>query len=144
VTAKQVVCKQRVHLGIVLHHHVVLESHKWMLSVLFDGITHRFVCVTECLSGILYLHIHLHLHLSNLADALIQSDLFNWYIVITSPPLPNYSPYLPYLTSFAHTVYILFFYCIIDCMFVYSMCNSVLLYVSNCYALAWPGRSCKL
>uniref|UniRef100_A0A674AVZ3 Alpha-1,3-mannosyl-glycoprotein 4-beta-N-acetylglucosaminyltransferase B n=1 Tax=Salmo trutta TaxID=8032 RepID=A0A674AVZ3_SALTR len=25
--------------------------------------------------------------------------------------------------------------------FVYSMCKSVLLYVSNCYALSWPGRS---
>ena len=27
-----------------------------------------------------------------------------------------------------------FFYCVIDCMFVYSMYNSVLLYVSNCFA----------
>ena len=29
------------------------------------------------------------------------------------------------------------------CLF-YSMCNSVLLYVSNCFALSWPGRNCKL
>uniref|UniRef100_A0A8C7HF78 Sodium/calcium exchanger membrane region domain-containing protein n=1 Tax=Oncorhynchus kisutch TaxID=8019 RepID=A0A8C7HF78_ONCKI len=37
------------------------------------------------------------------------------------------------------TLYIdLCFYCIID-----SMCNSVLLYVSNCFALSWPGRYCK-
>ena len=28
-------------------------------------------------------------------------------------------------------------------MFVYSMCNSVLLYVSNCFALSWPGHNCK-
>ena len=34
-------------------------------------------------------------------------------------------PYLPNLTTFAHTVHILF-YCVIDCMFVYPMCNSVL------------------
>jgi hypothetical protein len=52
-------------------------------------------------------------------------------------------PYLPYLTSFAHTVYRLF-YCVIDCMFVYSMCNSVLLFVSHCFALPRPGRSCKM
>ena len=31
----------------------------------------------------------------------------------------------------------------LDCVVVHSMCNSVLLYVSNCYALPWPGRSCK-
>ena len=37
----------------------------------------------------------------------------------------------------------LFFYCIIDCMLVYPMCNSMLLYVSNCFALSWPGRNCK-
>ena len=52
------------------------------------------------------------------------TPMFNCYIVITSPPWPIYCLYLPYLTSFAHTVYRLF-YCIIDCMFVYSMCNSV-------------------
>jgi hypothetical protein len=51
-------------------------------------------------------------------------------------------PYLSYPTSFTHAVY-RFFYCFIDCMFVYFMCNSVLLYVSNCFALSWPGRSCK-
>ena len=50
------------------------------------------------------------------------------------------SPYL--LTSFAHTVY-RFFYCINDCTFVYPMCNSVLLFVSHCFALSWPGRRCK-
>ena len=27
--------------------------------------------------------------------------------------------------------------------FVYSMCNSGLLFVSHCFALSWPGRSCK-
>ena len=48
---------------------------------------------------------------------------------------------LPYLlTSFAHTVY-RFFYCVIDCTFVYPMCNSV--FLSHCFALSWPGRSCK-
>jgi hypothetical protein len=46
--------------------------------------------------------------------------------------------YLPYLTSFAHIVYRL----VSVCLF-YSMCNSVLLYVSNCFALSWPGRNCK-
>jgi hypothetical protein len=28
------------------------------------------------------------------------------------------------------------------CLF-YSVCNSVLLFVSNCFALSWPGLSCK-
>jgi hypothetical protein len=68
--------------------------------------------------------------------------VFNCYIVITSPPWPIYcliSLILPHL----RTLYIDFFYCIIDCMFVYSMCYSVLLYVSNFFALSWPGRSCK-
>ena len=68
--------------------------------------------------------------------------VFNRYIVITSPPWPIYCLYLSYPTSFAHAVYI-FFYCIIAGMFVYSMCISVVLYVTNCYALSWPGRSCK-
>jgi hypothetical protein len=37
---------------------------------------------------------------------------------------------LPYLlTSFVHTVY-RFFYCVIDCMFVYPMCLSVVVFVA--------------
>ena len=45
-------------------------------------------------------------------------------------------PYLSYPTSFAHAVY-RFFYCIIDCMFVYSMCNSVVVCVELlCFILA--------
>ena len=59
----------------------------------------------------------------------------------------NYLPLLAYLfpyllTSFPHTVH-RFFYCVIDCMFVYPMCNSVLSFLSHCFALSWPGRSCK-
>jgi hypothetical protein len=50
-------------------------------------------------------------------------------------------PYLPSLTIFAHTVYS-FFYCVIDCTFIYPMCNTVLL-LSHCFALSWPGSSCK-
>uniref|UniRef100_A0A8C8K534 ELMO domain-containing protein n=1 Tax=Oncorhynchus tshawytscha TaxID=74940 RepID=A0A8C8K534_ONCTS len=52
---------------------------------------------------------------------------------------------LPYLlTPFAHTLYRLyFFHCVINCTLVYSMCNSVLLFVSHCFALSWPGRNCK-
>ena len=51
-------------------------------------------------------------------------------------------PYLPNLITFAHTVHRVF-YCVIDCMFVYPMCNSVLLFSSHCFALSWPGGSCK-
>ena len=51
-------------------------------------------------------------------------------------------PYRYDLTSFAHTVYRLFYF-VIDCMFVYSMCNTVLLFMSHCFALSWPGLSCK-
>jgi hypothetical protein len=36
-----------------------------------------------------------------------------------------------------------FTYCVNDCMFVYSMCNSVLLFVSHCFALSWQSHSCK-
>ena len=47
---------------------------------------------------------------------------------------------LPHL----HTLSIYFFlYYVIDCMFVYSMCNSVLSFVSHCFALSWRERSCK-
>jgi hypothetical protein len=51
------------------------------------------------------------------------------------PPWPIYCLYLPYLTSFAHIVY--------RVIFLLCLCNSVLLYVSNCFALSWPGGSCK-
>ena len=44
--------------------------------------------------------------------------------------------------------------CLVPCVYIYffalltvliipCVTNSVLLYVSNCYALSWPGRSCK-
>jgi hypothetical protein len=55
---------------------------------------------------------------------------------------------LPYLlTPFAHTVYRFvyrFFYCVIDCTFVYPMYNSVLLFFVALLCFIWPGRSCKL
>ena len=51
--------------------------------------------------------------------------------------------YLPYLTSLAHIVYRLIFLLYYWLCLFYSMCNSVLLYVSNCVALSWPGRNCK-
>ena len=55
---------------------------------------------------------------------------------------PIYCLYLPNLTSFAHTVYI-FFSIVLLTMFAYSMFNSVLLFLSHCFALSWPCRSCK-
>ena len=82
-----------------------------------------------------YLHINL-LHSSTIIF------LLYCFIVTISPLWPIYCLYLPYLTSFTHTVHRLF-YRVIDCMFVCSMCNSVLLFVSHCLALSWPGRSCK-
>uniref|UniRef100_A0A8K9XH44 Reverse transcriptase domain-containing protein n=1 Tax=Oncorhynchus mykiss TaxID=8022 RepID=A0A8K9XH44_ONCMY len=51
--------------------------------------------------------------------------------------------YLPYLTSFAHIVYRLVYTVLLTVCLFYSMCNSVSLYVSNCFALSWPGRNCK-
>ena len=58
--------------------------------------------------------------------------VFNCYIVITSPPWAIYcltSLILPHL----HTLYIDFFYCV----FVYSMCNSVVVCVKLlCFILA--------
>ena len=68
------------------------------------------------------------------------NPVINCYIIIISPLWPIYfltSLILPHL----HTLYIDFFYCINDCTFVYSMCNSVLLFVSHllCFILA----SCK-
>ena len=45
-----------------------------------------------------------------------------------------------FLRFIAHTVYRLF-YCVIDCTFVYPMCNSV---CRTALLLSWPGRSCKL
>ena len=46
------------------------------------------------------------------------------------------------LTTFAHTLHRLF-YCVIYCTCVYPMCNSMLLFLSHCFDLSWPGRSCK-
>jgi hypothetical protein len=74
------------------------------------------------------------------------------YIVCKPPNLPTSSPYCVYLLfcSSAHQypylpiIIVLFFYCVVDCTLVYSMCNSVLLLVSHCFAFSWPGRSCKL
>ena len=73
--------------------------------------------------------------------------VFNCHIVITSPPWPMYclnSLIWPNL----HSLYIDFFFLffptvLLTVCFVHSMCNSVLLYVSNCYALSWSGYSCK-
>ena len=64
-------------------------------------------------------------------------------IVIISP-LPSFYclTSLILLHLHTHTVYRLF-YCVIDCTFVYSTCNSVLLFVAHRFALSWPGRSCK-
>ena len=43
--------------------------------------------------------------------------------------------------SFAHIVYRLVSTVLLTVCLFYSMCNSV--YVSNCFALSWPGRNCK-
>ena len=49
-------------------------------------------------------------------------------------------PYLPTLLHL-HTLYIDFFImCLTVCLF---MCNYVLLFLSHCFALSWPGRSYK-
>ena len=72
--------------------------------------------------------------------------VFNCYNVITSPPWPIYCVTSLILPHFHSLFMDLLFYFVLLCYwlcFVYSMCNSVLLYVLNCYALSWPGRSCK-
>jgi hypothetical protein len=51
--------------------------------------------------------------------------------------------YLPYLTSFAHIVYRVVYTVLLTVCLFYSMCKSVSLYVSYCFALSWPGRNCK-
>jgi hypothetical protein len=66
----------------------------------------------------------------------IYHSSVNAKLYFFSPLWPIYC-----LSTFAHTVY-RFFYCVIDCTSVYPMCNSVL-FVSHCFALSWPGRSCK-
>jgi hypothetical protein len=63
------------------------------------------------------------------------TPVFNFYIVIILPLWPIYcltSLIQPHL----HKLYIYFFYCVIDCMFAYPMFNSVLLFVSHCFALS--------
>ena len=77
--------------------------------------------------------LHTHL-LSN-----IPFQCFTCYIVFTSPPWPFFCLYLPYLTSFAHIVYRLIFLLYV----CFTPCVTLLLNVSNCFALSWPGRSCK-
>ena len=92
----------------------------------------NFFLLLFCTPVLLLAHRHLHIYHSSL-------NLLNCNYFATMAYL------LPYLlTPFAHTVYRLsFFYCVIDYTLVYSMCNSVLLFVSHCFALTWPGRSCK-
>ena len=70
--------------------------------------------------------------------------VFNWYIVITSPPWAIYC-----LTSLIllhlHTLYTLytpFLLLLTVCLFIPCV-TLLLLSVSNCFALSWPGRSCK-
>ena len=80
---------------------------------------------------------------------------FYLHIIICTPItpvlMPNFNyftsmayllPYLPNITTFPLTVHI-FYSCVIDCTFVYPLCNSMLLFLSHCFALSWPGRSCK-
>jgi hypothetical protein len=90
-------------------------------------------CYLCCSFAPQYLYLHnnlLHIYHSYLIAIF---ELFCHYgLFIALPPLSYLIP----------TLYINFFYCIMDCVFVYSMCNSVL-FVTHCFALSWPGRSCK-
>jgi hypothetical protein len=80
-----------------------------------------------------YLYLHI-IFCTSITPVLMLNCNYFTTMVYLLPCLSN-------LTTFTHTVYT-FFYCVIDCTFVYPMCNSVL-FVSHCFALSWPGRSCK-
>jgi hypothetical protein len=67
------------------------------------------------------------------------TPVFNCEIVIILPLRPIYCLTSLIYVICTNAVYRLF-YCVVDCTFVYSMCNSVLC-VSHCLALS--GRSCK-
>ena len=49
----------------------------------------------------------------------------------------------PYSSTFAHTVHRLFYFSFVLFTVRLFMCNSVLLFLSHCFALSWPGHSCK-
>ena len=79
------------------------------------------------------------------------TPVLNCSIVIISPIWHIYCLYLPYPTSFAHTVY-RFFYCVIGCTFVYvcvtlwCLCRTTLLYLGqvavvneNLFSTGLPG-----
>ena len=76
-----------------------------------------------CTPVFLLAHHHLHIYHSSV-------NFLNCNYFATMAYL------LPYLlTPFAHTVY-RFFYCVIDCTFVYPMCNCVVFVALLCFILA--------
>ena len=81
-----------------------------------------------CIPVFLLAHHHLHIYHSS-----VNFQICNYFATMA---------YLLQclLTPFAHSVY-RFFYCVIDCTFVYSKCNSV--FLSHYFDLSWPGHSCK-
>ena len=82
---------------------------------------------------------YFYFYFAHSSFANLPFQCFTCYIVFTFPPWPFFaftSLISPHLLTPVYTVLLTV------CLF-YSMCNSVLLYVSNCFALSWPGRNCK-
>jgi hypothetical protein len=62
--------------------------------------------------------------LAHSSSAHLSAQRLHCHTVIISPLWPIYC-LTPLILPHLHTLYIDFLYCIIDCMFVYSMCNYV-------------------
>ena len=78
-----------------------------------------------------YLYLHIVICTSITSVLMLNCNYFATMVFLL--------PYLPNLTTFAHTVYRFF----LLCYWLYICLSYVLLFLSHCFALSWPGRSCK-
>ena len=113
-------CQSSSQITAPVHSPSVNSPSNYLIPILL------FVFFCSFAPQCLYLHIHL-LHIYHSSVYLLNCNYFATMAYLL--------PYLPNLTSFAHTVYRLF-YCVIDCKFVFPSVNL-------CVVLLWPGCSCK-
>jgi hypothetical protein len=69
------------------------------------------------------------------SDIQYNSEQFTVHCTCAQPTVAYLLPYLLNLTTFAYAVH-RFFYCVIDCTFVFPMCNSVVFVTLLCFILA--------
>ena len=129
------------------------SSPRLILASAFNAICF-ILCPPNCILYTLYLlylfyFIYLfcsfashyfYFYFAHSSIANLPFQCFTCYIVFTLPPWPFFA-FTSLLTSFAHIVYRLVYTVLFTVCF--TPCVTVSLFVSNCFALSWPGRNCK-